>query len=667
MGLATLKAAMPIVASIAGDQAGVVVHYGVRISTAATNGREIYISPLPDNDASAIIILRGYIYHEAFHIHESDMSMFSVEKESKALRWHLAMICEDVRIELENRQDKPGAIHAINELCGELVKNGVFAHVPASKHPMNVFSAHCLYTARAFIRGTKVMVPLAEQQAATLEEVLPGISGRVNALLTQIPQCTQSRDCFKLADELIKLVKDYKDENENDQEGGDSQSQGGDDQSNGDQSQGGGDQSNGDQSQGGDDQSNGNQSQGDGDQSDGDQSQGGGDQSDGDQSQGGGDQSDGDQSQGGGDQSNGNQSQGDGDQSDGDQSQGGGDQSNGNQSQGGGDQSNGNQSQGGGDQSNGKQAQTKTGKPSQMDRKQAAANAQKIIDDADKADQCENRDIGDAAQGQIQEKTDAMSESEKRCQSSTGDMVRGDLSGSQIDFAVADKASVGLQTRLRVLVQAKYAKQMRSSMNGRVVSRNRLAGIATGRTDLFLRERTRPAINTAASILLDRSGSMSGNEIEVAMGAGYSMARALEAIPHVQREVLAFGGHLNVWQIAGFGEPTARAKHRFVSSTSGTTPMAEGIWTSAKSLAQRRESKKIMIVCTDGTPNSCRVAGDPYANTRYAIQYLTNAGIEMIGIGIGTDSVEDLFPTSRVIGDVSELAYSLSEILLLRL
>ncbi len=80
----------------------------------------------------------------------------------------------------------------------------------------------------------------------------------------------------------------------------------------------------------------------------------------------------------------------------------------------------------------------------------------------------------------------------------------------------------------------------------------------------------------------------------------------------------------------------------------GSTPLAQAIWHSI-SCAERTDAKRhIVIVLTDGIPDSVTQA-------RTAIAAAQARGIEMYGIGICLEFIKSLIPNSAVIHDPSEI------------
>lgn len=82
-------------------------------------------------------------------------------------------------------------------------------------------------------------------------------------------------------------------------------------------------------------------------------------------------------------------------------------------------------------------------------------------------------------------------------------------------------------------------------------------------------------------------------------------------------------------------------KWRFANTrAAGSTPMSDGIQYAMKALEKRPEARKFLFVVTDGDPNS-----DHYPVVRHQIRIAREAGIDIIGVGMGDGaySVTQLF------------------------
>ncbi len=151
-----------------------------------------------------------------------------------------------------------------------------------------------------------------------------------------------------------------------------------------------------------------------------------------------------------------------------------------------------------------------------------------------------------------------------------------------------------------------------------------------GNPAIYRKRVTKPAIDTAVLVLLDRSSSMRKlDRIAVARFSTLAAVAGLLDIPGLAVAAAAYPGHSSkVDLLTRFGEPLRRTASRYAAVTaSGGTP----------------------LLVTDGEPfekNTCREA----------IHRCWAGGIETLGLGIRVSTIADIFPVCACIDEVSELA-----------
>ncbi len=232
--------------------------------------------------------------------------------------------------------------------------------------------------------------------------------------------------------------------------------------------------------------------------------------------------------------------------------------------------------------------------------------------------------------------------------------------GSNDLLKEATQTSAHLRTQLQGLVQASQETRTIPKRHGRGIDRKRLARSQTGETRLFIKRHPRVAPNTAVHLLVDISGSMSKSNPEtgqrnyqLANQAALALALALEGIPGVTLAVSYFPGHRgDVTEVLNADQSARKRAAFFDQKTRGCTPMATAIWYAAHQLLQQKQPRKLLIVITDGAP-------DDEATTRDIIERCQHCSFELLGVGIQTNSVKDLFIDSVVINDLPELKQEL--------
>ncbi|OKO99411.1 VWA domain-containing protein [Xenorhabdus eapokensis] len=217
-----------------------------------------------------------------------------------------------------------------------------------------------------------------------------------------------------------------------------------------------------------------------------------------------------------------------------------------------------------------------------------------------------------------------------------------------------------IRTQLYGLVQASQRVAHRNQRLGKRVDARKLHRVVMGDTRVFLNPEAKKRPNTAVHILVDMSSSMvykaaNGKERQdIAREASLAISMALEAIPDVNPAVTFFGGNRNqpVFSVVKHGDTVQNRAGRFGFKATGGTPMAEAMWYAAFELTKTREERKMLIVVTDGQPQSAPAC-------RSVIDLCERSDVEVIGIGVETTAVSGLFQKNIVIDDAAALQRTL--------
>lgn len=231
----------------------------------------------------------------------------------------------------------------------------------------------------------------------------------------------------------------------------------------------------------------------------------------------------------------------------------------------------------------------------------------------------------------------------------------GDFSQGQDALNRVRKHSAHLTTRLQGLVQSSQLTRTRNVRYGLRLSSANLHRAAVGNPKIFEVRSSQVRPNTALHLLVDLSGSMCHGEDAIALDAALALTLALEQINGVSQAVSVFPGLLGksskITGVLKHGEKVAKRAGAFVQSARGRTPMTEALWFGTADLLARPESRKVLIVLTDGDP-------DHRTTALSLISKIERAGIELIGIGIQQD-VNHLFTAAIRIDNVANLKQEL--------
>ncbi len=230
--------------------------------------------------------------------------------------------------------------------------------------------------------------------------------------------------------------------------------------------------------------------------------------------------------------------------------------------------------------------------------------------------------------------------------------------------------------------------QFRGSLSPRTLYR-----LCTDRRllDVFRIHSTVQGRSTAVCVVLDASGSMTSRKMDVARqamrvllesladlkiateaftfttGDRFSLAEACKLTGHEHTQLqtrFSRFGNLEIGLIKRFEEPVKPALRRLPTIRgTGLTPLGEAMQVGASRLTSRPESRKIMLVLTDGRAG-CE-CGDTAAalHATHVAGLCRKAGLELIGVGIQDDSLRAIVADTIVIHALAELPAQLCKLL----
>jgi hypothetical protein len=247
----------------------------------------------------------------------------------------------------------------------------------------------------------------------------------------------------------------------------------------------------------------------------------------------------------------------------------------------------------------------------------------------------------------------------------------------------------GIQKQLERAMAAQDRKTWNPGQRRGRISPGSLFKTATGDDRVFrVRHETR-AKNTAVSLLVDCSGSMSvSDRVGTAGMAAYALSSTLERLK-IHHEVLGYTtaacsammreisseragiGYsrmeaLRIPVFKSFHERlTTEAKSRLAHLTERPRWLRENVdgeclQIAAHRLLQQRAERHVLIVLSDGQP-AC-AAGDFSAlqvHLKAVAKDLEGKGVEVVGIGIQTDAVRRFYRNSLVLNNLEELPTTL--------
>jgi cobalamin biosynthesis protein CobT len=257
--------------------------------------------------------------------------------------------------------------------------------------------------------------------------------------------------------------------------------------------------------------------------------------------------------------------------------------------------------------------------------------------------------------------------------------------------AQARAETAPLKEKLERALSADERSRWRREQERGEIDRTALAKLATSpayRTP-FRTLRTAKGRDVAVTLLIDRSGSMAGRKIELARLCASALCDALTQLSF-DCEVLGYCS-LESPQMKQLHERQRsagvdlRRYNRFVerldlkvykrfgaTDLSGIAaidcghenPDGEALAWAATRLADHPAERRILMVFSDGYPSTGD--GDPQvlrSDLRERVAAIGRRGIELVGIGVLTDAVEDFYPHNVVVSRLAELPSTVFSVL----
>lgn len=223
-------------------------------------------------------------------------------------------------------------------------------------------------------------------------------------------------------------------------------------------------------------------------------------------------------------------------------------------------------------------------------------------------------------------------------------------------LCLARKDSVSLRLALRGLVQARTRSGWRITDRGRRFSTSHLCRLVVSDACVFQARADRQAPDAAVHVLLDMSGSMGVKGGDLAVRASLGLVQGLEGIRGVNPALTVFPGAAcgrakhAVCTVLRHGERLAKVAPGQIGCIAswGGTPLLQALQAGGWSLVACRQSKKALMLITDGRVRAPAI--------EKVIEELKRAGIYVLGIQIGDcDDLKNLPIDSAHIDSVEDL------------
>jgi cobalamin biosynthesis protein CobT len=248
-----------------------------------------------------------------------------------------------------------------------------------------------------------------------------------------------------------------------------------------------------------------------------------------------------------------------------------------------------------------------------------------------------------------------------------------------------------LKEKLERALSADERTRWRREQERGDIDRTALARLATspGYRTPFRTQRVAKGRDVAVTLLIDRSGSMAGRKIELARLCATALCDALTQLSF-DCEVLGYcslesAPMKQLYERQRAAGTDLRRYNRFVerldlkvykrfgaTDLSGIAridcghenPDGEALAWAATRLADHQAERRILIVFSDGYPSTGDGAPQVLrSDLRERVAAIQKRGIELLGIGVLTDAVEDFYPHNVVVSRLAELPSTVFSVL----
>ena len=232
-----------------------------------------------------------------------------------------------------------------------------------------------------------------------------------------------------------------------------------------------------------------------------------------------------------------------------------------------------------------------------------------------------------------------------------------------------------MKAKLRRALLAKLQRDWDFGKESGRLDSKRLVSAYTGSPSVYKTRSDREEEDTAVTFLVDLSGSMYGSKIRVAQQSVIAFARCLEGT-QIKYNIVGFDANyipdypsgeysrkdgISSYEFKGFDEPLRVAKGKLGSLTEvGGCNNADrcSIQRELNVLKARGESKKVLIVLSDGSPchSSSSNTSELCRQAKFVLDQSKKDGIQSVGIGLLDSTVKRIYDDHVVVNKVEDLS-----------
>lgn len=282
---------------------------------------------------------------------------------------------------------------------------------------------------------------------------------------------------------------------------------------------------------------------------------------------------------------------------------------------------------------------------------------------------------------------------------------------AQMIYKHAKENSHVIQQQIQKLFMAKALVRWDPGLRRGKINSTSLYKLRTGDDRVFRKKIESNSRDVAVSLVIDMSGSMSNSKVQYACIAAMMFSQVLTTL-NIAHEISAFTTYAGEYGDGGKHFPKAADVNAMLESVgsrysrgTGSTisygryaPIAnyiakgfeerlteevkklvcmipsgyrnmmannvdgESVDTAGRRLLGRKEKRKIMIVMSDGSPASDGDGRMLHSHLKSVVKSYTDAGVEMLGLGLMDHSVKEYYPKSEIVMKAEEIPSKILEL-----
>ena len=249
--------------------------------------------------------------------------------------------------------------------------------------------------------------------------------------------------------------------------------------------------------------------------------------------------------------------------------------------------------------------------------------------------------------------------------------------GKPESFMADNKEAAQFGNQIRRYIQSKAkTRVIKDKLHGRI-DKGALFRLAMPPVDggewnkrIFYTHTDKPELDTCIHVLTDWSGSMMGEKMVQAADASGRLVTVFDRILRIPVQLAAFTDARSACDIGLIkrfddhcsAQEIANRFSKFYRFSSANNDADALMW-AYRQISRRKESRKILIVLSDGCPAGS-YAGSSSSNLSYVTDSIQNRGdVELYGVGIQSHAVETYYKNCKVIQDPHMINNVLMEVI----